>query len=88
MINFRNFVREFVLRYTQENGSEIISSNKMGYIRSLKPSFSFNDWNVNIFEDPMFIDKKDGSTPLLDIQFARKQRSEAVVKHHNILTRK
>lgn len=85
---FRDVLREFVVRHRQEDGSQVTPSTMIGYIRSLNRSLAFNDYQLNMFEDPLFTDKRDGLMPVLDNHFAEQQAAGMTVKHHNTLPRK
>lgn len=57
-LKFRNTLRKFVVRYRQEDGSEVTSSTMLGYLRSINWTLNMNDYGLDIFWDPLFVDKK------------------------------
>lgn len=84
---FRNVLREFAVRYKQDDGSPVTPSTMINYMRSLNRGLKFFDYDVDIFTNTLFTDKKEGLLPVLDNHFAQQQSAGMVVKHHNTLPR-
>lgn len=55
----------------------------VGYIRSLNRALHLNDYWIDIFKDPIFVDKKDELVPVIDNICAEQQARCAIVMHHN-----
>lgn len=81
------FLRNFFLHYCENNRSEVTPSTTVGYIRSVSRSLIMNEYKIDVFNDAIFIDKKEGLVRVLENRCAQQKTEDAVVKHYNTLPR-
>lgn len=78
-MRFRNILREFSFRYEHEDGSPVTPSTMINYIQSLNRAVKFYDYDVDIFSNPIFTDKKEGLIRVLENHFTQQQADGSVV---------
>lgn len=86
-MKFIDVLREFSVRYLQEDGPEVTPSTMLGYIRGSNGVLKLNNYPINLLDDSLFTEKKFGFIPVLDNRFAEQQSNRAIVKHHRTLPR-
>lgn len=85
LLKLRNVLRNFGIRFIQEDGSEVKPYTMLKYLHSLQSALTYWDYDIDPFHQPLFLDKKEGLETALENLFADRQCRGMTVKHQTNL---
>jgi len=85
--NVRWELIDFVVKYRKKDDKRISPETCMNYMRAIKRVMKLWGFDIDIFNDPIFTDRKEGLKPVLDNIFAQQQLQGSSPTRKNTLSK-